>query len=274
MSTIVAINGDLHVNSLVGLCPPVFRRERGSAHLQSPAQKASWECWVKDWAHVRTMKEQTGAKVYAVFPGDMVDVNVRNKAGLITHKESDILQAAVDVLAPAREVADKLFIVRGTAAHTGLQGWMEDQIGTLIGAEEDSETYSRAWWNLPLLVEGVLFDVGHHPHTYGMRPWTKQSALARESAIILHEAATKGFRIPDVVVRAHVHYYGDSGDGTRPRVFFAPPWQWTTSFGFRLGVGADVEPVGGLLFFCDNGTYNFYARRHFAAEREPWTDTK
>ncbi len=267
---LIVTSGDQHANSLVGLCPPEYEREGGGVTKPSPAQVRSWNNWLDFWGNVGNTKASLDAEVIAVFLGDLVDKNYRNPAGLISVHDPDIIELGLKVIQPALEVCDRHFIIRGTAAHTGGLGALEELIARESGAVPDPETGAHSWWWLPLLVYGTRFSFRHHPHTKGFRPWTQQPALARESAIVMFECAKRGYTIPDVSVFAHVHHYGDSGDATHPRVFFTPPWQWTSDFGFRLGVAEDVEPLGGILFTVTEDGWTFRARRYFPKERDPW----
>ena len=51
--TVVAIAGDLHVNSTVAVCPPVVMLDDGGEYRASKPQRWLWREWVKFWGAVR-----------------------------------------------------------------------------------------------------------------------------------------------------------------------------------------------------------------------------
>ena len=269
MTVIVVATTDEHINSLVGLCPPVYRREKAAEHHYSPAQEILWDKHCEFWAYVTRLKRKFKCEVWSVHLGDLGDINFHNKVGLISLNENDIVGAVGDVLEPARAVYDRWFLLRGTAAHTRQQAQLDERIAKEFHAEPDESGY-YAWWNLSLLVEGKLFNCGHHPHTAGHRPWTRQQAAERQSEIILSNCARQKRTVPDVVLRGHCHYFADSGTGIVPRTFFVPAWSWPDSFSYRLGAGEEIEPIGGLIFICKDGGYEMKDWRWAPEEVEPW----
>lgn len=271
-NTVVAVVADTHPNSTVGLCPPEVTLDDGGMYQASKAQRWLWQNWLDFWGRVRSLKNEHRARVYAVFNGDGSDDNRHSQHQLVTVNKSVIVDIGEAVIKPAREIADRIFCIRGTEAHVGGSGELEELIAHRVGAVQDDETGHYSWWHLPLVAAGVEFDICHHPRTAAYRPWTRGAAADRQAAIIISECAEQCIIAPDVAIRSHVHYFADSGVDRRPRTFYTPPWQLTTSFFQRLGAGASVEPVGGLIFVCRDGRYTVEPVRYEAERREPWTE--
>jgi len=78
-------------------------------------------------------------------------------------------------------------------------------------------------------------------------------------------------RVPDVAVRFHRHHYQPGPYLPKPWFFYAPSWQLTTPFGYRVGAGAIVEPVGLLIFIVEDGRVTLDDSQIFKfPKRKPW----
>jgi len=267
---VVAVVGDLHINSTVGLCPPKVQLDDGGTHLMSKAQRWIWRCWLDFWQYVDNLDRSA---LYVVINGDIFEGLHHNTTQLVSHNENTQFDMAVRVLEPVARQADHLFIVRGTEAHTGPSAQWEERIADDLSAARDRVGLTASWWHLPLDVEGVLLDIGHHPQTSSRRPWTQDQAAARQAAITWAEYHDIGQEPPAVVVRSHVHQFARGYRGDTLGVF-CPPWQITTAFGRRLGTGRRIEPIGGLIFQCQDGHYTWWDKRYKPKPRPPWTSPK
>lgn len=275
MSALVVMSGDQHVNSLSGICPPVVTRDDGSEHRPSKPQRAVWRKRQQAWAYVKNLKTRRfkkDLKLYTILPGDLLDRNSHDGVSLISRSRTVIERMALEVFAPVAEMSDHLFVVTGTEAHTGGRGELEEWLARDLGAEPDPLTGRSSWWHLPLEIEGVLFDVAHHPRTTASRPWTWPAAAARHARIIHDEYQDADERIPDVACRFHRHHYQPGIEKMKPFFVYGPSWQLTTPFGYRLGAGSLLEPVGMLIFLVDNGKWTFDDSQIFKfRKRESWT---
>lgn len=273
---LVAIVADLHVNSMVGLCPSAVALEKGT-HRATKAQRVVFAAWREFWQErVYAKAKIIGAKVYAVFNGDLNDKNVHDSRGgeLITTIDADIVKMSVQVLEPVLEgEPDHVFIVRGTEAHVGKNASLEEEVAKDIGAEADEQAGTCSWWHLLMEAGGVGFDIKHHPETFARRPWTEDPAAARCAAIIRAQYYERDEKPPDVAVRAHVHKYIPSGKRLKPQMFYCPPWQLTTAHHRRLGASS-FRRIGGLVFICQNGKYEADYIPHLwrppILRRKPW----
>jgi len=266
---------DLHVNRTVALCPPAVNLDSGGTYRASKPQRALFAAW-KDFWHTEVFGQAVaGIPIYIVIVGDLNDLNVHSGVELISGNRADIIKMSGIALDPIlsqmdRERGDRLFINRGTRAHTGDEASLEEEVAKDVGAEPDEVAGTWSWWWLPLLLGDVRFDISHHPDTSSYRPYTRNAAAERQSAILLHRYAKRGDLVPHVGIRAHVHYFADSGEKTIPRVFYCPPWCFTTPYGRRRGTGGTIEPPGGLIFHCRGGRYTFRFIDYPFRRRKPW----
>jgi len=160
---LIIVYGDTHPNSLVGLCPPIVVRDNGSQHHYSDAQAWLWEQWLNAWQTVAAWKKALRAELWVVINGDGTDDNKHSQHGLITINKSVIIDLSVEVHSIPAKHAERLFYVRGTEAHGGGAGELEEAVAQELGAVPDPETGNRSWWHLPLQANGVTLDIAHHP---------------------------------------------------------------------------------------------------------------
>ena len=163
---VVVIVSDLHVNSTVGLCPQRVALDDGGTYQQSKAQRWIYRCWLDFWQHVDNLPRSA---LYVVLNGDLVEGLHHGTTQLVTHNEETQLGMALQLLEPVARLADYLFIVRGTEAHTGPSAFWEEHIAEDLSAVRDEVGLTASWWHLPLTVEGVTFDICHHPQTTSRR---------------------------------------------------------------------------------------------------------
>lgn len=266
---------DLHLNSQRGLCPPVIDLDDGGQYRASRGQQETWQNWLQFWCIIWDMKRQYGMPLYTVIDGDLMDINRHDRLDPITPNAAIVGRTGLQVVGPVAEMSDYTFIIRGTEAHTGEHCELEEALAYylvkdgLAVPDEVNGTASWAW--LPLEVGGVTFDVTHHPHTFGRRPWTVDAAPGREGAIIRDEYYERGERPPDVAIRAHVHKWLPGNRRLAPQVFYLPPWKLADAYSHRLGAGGAVEPVGGAWFLCTCGRYRWDVERWRPKRRPTWT---
>jgi hypothetical protein len=253
------VTGDLHVNSTVGLLPYSVNLDDGGTYRSSKGQRWLWRNWLDFWDSVPK------GEIWTVLNGDLVDVPGRHKnSQLISQNETDVMKMAVDVLQPALEVSERVFVVRGTAAHVGSSGYTEEKIALDIGAEKCGDNYS--WWELLLNCDGVEFYITHHG-PLGRLPHTHGNALNRRATEIEGLFAKRG--VPQVACQSHNHHFSTSSDEYEVKVFALPSWQLKTEFAKRIGI---IEPdmVGGLWFDCEDGEYQYNVRRYTLNGHGAW----
>jgi hypothetical protein len=259
MTTTLATVGDLHVNSTVGLLPYSVNLDDGGTYRASKGQRWLWRCWLDFWDSIPK------GEVWTVLNGDLVDVNGKyNTAQLISLNDSDVMKMAIKVLEPALEKSKLVFVVRGTAAHTGLSGYMEEKIGYDIGAEKCGDNYS--WWELPLECEGVLYDIRHHG-SLGYKEWTRPNSLNSRAVEITLAYANN--RVPNVAIQSHKHRFSTSSDEYPVKVFALPAWQLFSEYVHRLGTVMPAD-IGGVYFINESGDYDAIVKRYKPERTRTW----
>ena len=273
-NAIVASVGDMHINSTVALSLRSVNLDDGGTYNSSTAQNFIRETWVQFWDAVwKQKKKRKKWPLYVILNGDLADDNYHPTTQLISKNPADQLRHAVKVLERPIDMADYVFVTRGTEAHVGLNSYMDELIAQDIGAIGPPELKGevRSWFHLRVNIGGVPFDVAHHPSTGHRVPWTKGADANRLAAVLVHRYAEYNHfmsqqgspehkqEMPGIALRGHNHRPSDSANNHPVRAIIHPSWQLTNSFGYRLG--GDWLPIGGNYFLCRNGEVsvkNFY----------------
>ncbi|MHC4542942.1 MAG: hypothetical protein ACYSYL_00245 [Planctomycetota bacterium] len=270
-SIVVAV-ADVHSNSTVGVNPTTVSLGGSGTWQATVGGKWRLACWNEFWDKVEHVKKETGYDLYVTVVGDALDDPVHATFEVVTHDPSIILDLAETVYQRPRSLADHLFIVRGTPAHTGTGCWLEEALAQRLGAERDTELDTWSWYHLPLMVEELLFDIAHHPRTVGRLPWTEKGAPGRQAAYTALRKVRVGHDVPDVILRAHAHgELNDTGVGTKPRAIYMRPWQVSTGFGHRIGESGVIVPIGGLIITVQGDQLHIRDEHFIPEDREPWT---
>ena len=255
--------GDLHCNSSVGLLPYSVNLDDGGTYRSSKGQRWLWRNWLSFWDDVSTVAEKHKASVWTVFNGDWVDKPNGKFLGwqFITHNDSDIKKMGIDVAEPALDVADRVFVNRGTKIHVGN---LEEQLAEDISAEKIGDNYSSEF--LLIDVEGVLFDIRHHG-PLGRLPWTRGNALNKRAIELLLLYTNQ--KVPQVAVQNHGHHYATSSEEYPIKVYAQPAWQLTPEYAHGMKI---IEPadIGGMYFICDKGEYDPVVKRYKPETPRPW----
>lgn len=262
MTTIVAIVSDIHANSTVAVCPPRVRLDDGGDYVASPVQRWIWQRWREYWQ--RVAEQRAGNRLIVILNGELADHNSHTTTELVSQNPATIMRLSAMVLEPMLSLLDNatddtVYVTRGTQAHTGPASHYDEKIAEDIGAVPlpGGKTFSR--YILNLNVEGVKFNVAHHPPSGGgTRPWTQAATAVNMSSTVRYAMLGSGRResdLPHLFIRGHRHVPGDSGGWQRPRVLLLPSWQGRTEFSHRLGSFMPL-PVGGAIVTCDRGRYD------------------
>jgi len=271
MTTIVAHVGDLHVNSSVALMPPQVTKDDGQTVSASKTQKWLWKKWLDYWDKTALYKKKTGARVVGVINGDWCDMNTHSGFQLVEPNNPDtVLDMMVSTVEPMQKVCDDIVVVRGTEAHTGGAGWMENRAAQEIGAvRNDSEgTWSFYLWEAEL--DGVRLTSSHHPGTNSGRPWTKGTEALRRALIDINNYMDNDWK-PQLTLWGHYHHDADSYETHKIRAIYNRAWQVKTSFIYRIGMATQIDEVGGLWVFCKDGKYHIEKCNYQLPRPEIWT---
>lgn len=254
------IVSDLHVNSTVALSLPEVKLDDGGIYKASKSQLWLYNCWENFCSVVKKLQ---GEKIFVVN-GDLIDINKHSQHQLITMNKSIIITHAGALLAKLVG-EDKLFIIRGTSAHTGEVSEYEELLASMFGTVRD-DNGNATHWELFIEVNETVFNIAHHGNI-GTKPWTKTNPLNVLAASMVIDSVKNNQILPHVAIRSHLHTFGDTGDNFPVRVIQTPAWQLNTSYSYRIG--ANLADIGGLIFSCEDGKYNLMKRLYKPEQRKP-----
>lgn len=242
----VAVVGDLHAGSAIGLLPPSFRLDTGQILVQSELQRWTWERWldVCNWFSEFELDA-------LVINGDLVQGINRRDAQLLTVNEADMHKMALAVLDPLLYVGGKrrtssIFVTRGTGFHSGGGGSREEIIAERIGAVKNKWGV-HSWFENKLQWRGKLLYFTHH---VSLAPVNFMMPLTRSQNEWRAWAQTPD-EVPDADIRSHVHtchIYQDPLDFKVTAI--CPAWQAQTEFLHKVKP-ASKPKIGGMLLCLD-----------------------
>lgn len=267
MSSVVAFVGDLHTNTTVSLCPPKVDLDDGGTYHHSRPQAWIWDKWLKFWAEAADLKKRHKADLVVVLNGELADDNRHASSQLISTNPADQKRNAFAALQPALEHADRVIVLRGTEAHSGAAANMDESLARMIHAE--GEGHRASHWHWRGVIEGVTFDVAHHPPTSARRPWTRGAAANRIAKIVEDPYHQQGLRPPDYAVRGHTHVPEDSGNTHKTKALINASWKLTDAFAHRIAAPYP-PPIGGLLLLASEGRVDLERFRYWSWPITPW----
>lgn len=254
MTIILVACSDEHVNDYGGLCSVrQFDAEKKPLPI-TRTREAMLRVWNELPDKVEQIAEREKAdKIIWENNGDAADLNRRGRMTLINHTESEVLDHLGVIFRKLTNLSTERYVIRGTEFHNGEECHIEAKFGENIGAVPDPETGDHAWWHLKLEVEGVLFDFGHHPKFRSASEWGLVGATEKESAHVALMCVRNDERVPDVVVRGHLHRWA-LFERAKPYVYYLDGWQAMTAFGYNKGFTVS-SAVGALVFVCRDGMF-------------------
>ena len=274
MGILAVVVADTHANSLSGLCPPTVNLEE-RCHIANEIQSWYWARWYNLWNEVVPQeKQKTGAKeVWTFVVGDGADDNSHSKAGLISLLEQDITTIGAAVLEPVEKASDRLFLFRGTPAHTRQYGALEEMVARQLNKVVKSPDGTLTWWHGYIEVAGVLIHCQHKSPSYARRPWTVGGGVNRSTQILASRTAFKpeyaSYRTR-LAFWAHGHYAAESTVVTTGwKGYFCPPWQAMTDYGYQIGA-SDIDPPGAWIAYCDNGEAAVHLKTYPLPQGKIW----
>ena len=258
-SVILAVVGDTHCGSTLGLCPAEgVMLPDGGRHLPSTGQLWAWENWVDFWGRVDGLARKHKARVVGIHMGDSVDGDHHRTTQLITADPEAQAYIRDHALLPMKQACKKIYMCIGTEAHVG--PGQDSACGKWLGAERHPTT--DAWaaheWNLNL--SGVKIQARHH-WSMGKLPWTKHGSAVRLATQVFAEHAEYAARtghpltFPHILLRGHMHQWADSGTAQPVRALGVPSYQLSTSFVHRIRQ-TDLADIGGVIILCQDGKYD------------------
>lgn len=248
---VLAVWSDTHPGSTVGLCPPEgVKFDDGGDYTPSKPQRWLWECMEKFCSQVEGTRRQHHADLYGVCNGDAAEGNHHGTTQIVSGNPDAQNYLTLRAFDPFLALEpDRLWIVRGTEAHTGPGGSTEEALAKALAHKapvvRDQETNLWSYWHLRLAVHGLLLDFQHHGRAGG-RPWTRQNTLSAQACEIWMEHSLRSQRAPDLAIRSHRHVFGDSYGAYPTRVIQTPAFQLKTAFGHQVAANA-ISDIGGII---------------------------
>jgi len=158
--------------------------------------------------------------------GDSVDGKQKKDDGeyIIERDTTYQAEAAYQIIEPFANMADVVYVFRGSGYHVGPNGEAEEWVAQQLGATPDP--FGRHTWEwLPELnIEGIIADVGHHQSVTIVN---RTMPLEREIRFAWQVTELKS--MPHIIIRAHAHL-GSFIEVDGRCALALPPMQLQTSF--------------------------------------------
>jgi hypothetical protein len=261
---------DTHGGCQFGLCPPDgVPLDGGGRYRPSRSQIRLWEFWDEFWSSF--VPEATRKEKFDVaIDGDIFDYRHHGATTQWSQNVADQIRCGHMIFDPIRARCGKMFIVRGTEAHTGPSAELEETFAKEMEAQREEETGLYSRFELRLRVGGKgRVNIMHHIGTSGSANY-ESTGILKELIDAYVEAGTWGMEPYDAVVRAHRHRYMML---TRPSKngyaysLVLPGWQLKTPFVARIGMKLARPQFGGVVF--RQGDSDFYHRAYVRAIAPP-----
>ena len=253
MKEAIVLLADTHINSRMGLCNPNVIDDDGNIYQQNVIQKWSWANWLECMDTIKNLTK--GYKVNVILNGDIVDLdNCNRSTQMVSRNPATILKMAEVILSKLIKIKNDLFVTRGTEAHTGNSGWLEELMAHEFGAVKDPDTMQSSWWHLRAVFGGKKFDISHHVSLGGL-PWTYAQGVMRLVQATRMDYLDWNETPPDFVIRAHQHRYADSGTTFSTRGVCLPCWQYKPAYLYRTGKENSKPSIGAVVILCDKNQY-------------------
>jgi hypothetical protein len=213
--------------------------------IASPGQRFLWRSLLDQQRTIKKLAKKHKAPVWAFLGGDMVEGDTKFRTNAIHTRNDDIIkEMAFKTLKPVIDVAERIFIAKGTQAHVGR---LEDLLAKdIIGAEIHPDTKKPIAHRWRVDVEGHDFMFQHHGKL-GRLPWTAANALNQKATRLKFQYKNP----PDTFVQAHNHKFETGSKSFPTLVIAAPCLKMPGDFEARIDV--DETSYGGLYFVIKDG---------------------
>jgi len=260
MGYLIAVTSDQHINSTMGLSLPSLELDDGGTYTANRTQRWLWDCWRLYWQDVEQLKTNTGYRLLSVFNGDIAEGDFKGRTHqLISRNKSTTLRHARAVLERPIAMSDWALFIRGTGAHVGKGGWMEEELAQDCDiAMRNGEAAS--WYAWRGMVGKLPLDLSHHSRL-GSDPWTLINPLGKLAYKIENDCYRKRQPLP-LVVRSHRHAFADTENNFPVRVIVTGAWQATPEYMFKTDLPPEPN-IGGLIVRVDDdGTWTVTTKRY------------
>jgi len=260
----LAIVGDAHANSRMGLCVPSFNLLDGGTYRVNKTQRWLWKCWLDFWEEFGKLEGRKGA----IFNGDMIDGDTKKRTHkVVTRDRAEMLDLATEVLAPAIDVLDYCIFTKGTPAHTGKSSNLEEELAGDCTIAQKNGANNFAWDRFYGQIGGVVFDIKHFGKL-GYKYWTRPNALSSLATELILAYIKHNEKMPHMAIRNHRHQKGDTYDNYLVRMIANGCWQGPTEYGQIIS--DELPDIMGLILQCEDGKYKLNKKIYPFPRRRAW----
>ena len=251
----VAVISDLHIGSTVGLSPLQFVLPDGQTYRASLGQEWIYDCWKNYWKEFDSIKAD---KKILIVNGEFCEGQHHGSEQLVG--QAEVMEAmAVELMRVPRSRVGKLFVTRGSSAHSKQQGMSDETIARELGAERDPATGWRSAYRWRLNIGTVSMDIAHHV-TGGGVPWTAGNNVRRLVIENILQAADRKEPAPQIIIRSHIHT-PSSWEFAGSRAYITPSWKLQDEYGSKIAPSS-ILPIGGIFITIDAGKANVITRTY------------
>ena len=253
----------------------IMHPQNGADHKPNKIQRWAFAVWNKKFLPdvERILETYNPDYVHLSEIGDLgeLDYKNRNAEEVWTRKDTDIVENHARLLEPLYNMVDSVHFVRGTKAHIGEDGGIDEKIAedcnkTVATNEKTSDGNKvKAGWYAEFTLSGVHFDIAHHGKNRSK--WTDINGLTSLGNEILLKRAKNGQKIPDVVSRGHYHYGEHTPYDKKPYVVSLPSWQLPNTFVFRIDPTTETPHIGGHVIIVKDGKIIYAERLRYFSGR-------
>lgn len=241
----IAVVGDLHIGSTVGLPPgPKFRLPDGNWFVASDEQLWVWDCWKKYWKDFFSVRAE---RALVLVNGEFCE-GIHHASPQVLGQAEVMESMAVEVMRSIAGRVDRLLVTRGSSAHSKPGGMSDEVVARELGAVANAQGW-RSSYNWLFSAGGCWVSATHHISGAGV-PWTTGNNMRRSLVSAVMSAVGRGDRIPELFFRSHVHQPGNWEYGGA-RLFVTPGWKLRDEYAYKIG--AMPVPVGGLIVTIAGG---------------------
>jgi len=244
---------DIHIDSLhVGHKSGMYYNGRNFDYKPNPANRWLWKVWNMFWEEVEQLIEKHNpSHVHLSMLGEAGDIDYKMRSNEFWTKDYDVVKDnAIEVLERPMKLVDGAHFFRGTDAHVGSGGTLDELIASeyesAIPTEDGKFAHLRAEYELG----GVLFDVQHKGKNRSKWGDTNLITALREE-IILDRTHNKR-PVPDVITRGHFHWLGATDINVSPLVVQVPSFQLPYKYIHDIDAVGRTPIVGGVVFIIKN----------------------
>lgn len=255
-TTLIHIS-DLHVNSVVAVCPPEIQLDKDS-HRASREQRELWHCWL-DFCDKASA--QPGRRVLLIG-GDLAELDTKRRSNeLITPNKAIIQRMVIDTLEPILAVITDVIILRGTTAHVGKSAWIEDAIAkdlTGVNVIKDDEGHC-SHYHIRRDIGGTCVDMAHHASMSGLPGKRNYGAEKLAAEVLWYYRIAMDTPPPRLVLRSHNHQRAHAELTEGPytvRVDYSPAWSLKPEYIYRAGKENTVSDIGGTFYHFYPGGFD------------------